>query len=322
MTIRRVGIAALAAAVTAFAGAGSAQGSPPGVTSGPVAEGARASGAGAGTWTAERMRRAEVRVAQSRQPRRKRRRHWTRLNPTAKLVTSDLPGTRTVGRLFSKKPDGTDWVCSATLVDSANRSVVWTAGHCVHSGRAGAPHTNFAFVPGYRPQAAGGPAPFGVWPAIHWGTSTSWTVEGDANHFRRDFGGVVLVRDGLGRTLTDVLGAAQHIAFARKAATKVATFGYPALAPFDGESIYQCGPNRLGRTARVGGAGPAPVGISCSQTAGASGGPWLRDRDRATNIGTLVSVTSVKAARRSRLYGPVLNSIARRVYGVLSNTPN
>jgi V8-like Glu-specific endopeptidase len=317
---RRCAVAALAVALATLADVGSAQGSAPGVASGPVVQGAQA--AGAGTWTAERMRRAEARVAQSRQPRRKRRRHWTRLNPTAKLVTTDLPGTRTVGRLFSKKPDGTDWVCSATLVDSANRSVVWTAGHCVHSGRGGAPHTNFAFVPGYRPQAAGGPAPFGVWPATHWGTSTSWTVEGDANHFRRDFGGVVLAKDGLGRTLTDVLAAAQHIAFARKAPTKVATFGYPALAPFNGESIYQCGPNRLGRTARVGGAGPNPLGISCSQTAGASGGPWLRERDRATNIGTLVSVTSVKAFGRSRLYGPVLNSVARRVYGVLSNTPN
>jgi V8-like Glu-specific endopeptidase len=320
---RRCAVAALAAAVATLAGVGSAQGSAPGVASGPVVEGAQASiaSASARTWTAERMRRAETRVAQSRQPRRKRR-HWTRLNPAAKLVTTDLPGTRTVGRLFSRRPDGTDWVCSATLVDSANRSVVWTAGHCVHTGRGGAPHTNFAFVPGYRPQAAGGPAPFGVWPATHWGTSTSWTVEGDANHFRRDFGGVVLAKDGLGRPLTDVLGAAQHIAFARKAPTKVATFGYPALAPFNGESIYQCGPNRLGRTARVGGAGPDPLGISCSQTAGASGGPWLRERDRATNIGTLVSVTSVKAFGRSRLYGPVLNSVARRVYGVLSNTPN
>jgi V8-like Glu-specific endopeptidase len=317
---RTCAVAALAVAVATLGGVGSAQGFAPGVASGPVVQGAQA--AGARTWTAERMRRAEARVAQSQRPRRKRRRNWTRLNPTAKLVTTDLPGTRTVGRLFSKKPDGTDWVCSATLVDSANRSVVWTAGHCVHTGRGGAPHTNFAFVPGYRPQAAGGPAPFGVWPATHWGTSTSWTVEGDANHFRRDFGGVVLAKDGLGRTLTDVLAAAQHIAFARKAPTKVATFGYPALAPFNGESIYQCGPNRLGRTARVGGAGPNPLGISCSQTAGASGGPWLRERDRATNIGTLVSVTSVKAFGRSRLYGPVLNSVARRVYGLLSNTPN
>jgi len=132
----------------------------------------------------------------------------------------------------------------------------------------------------------------------------------------------VLAKDGLGRTLTDVLGVAQHIAFARKAPTKAAVLGYPALPPFDGESLFQCGPNRLGRTGRVGGTGPDPVGISCSQTAGTSGGPWLRDRDRATNVGTLVSVTSVKASGLPRLYGPVLNSVARRVHAVLGAIPN
>jgi hypothetical protein len=269
------------------------------------------------------MRAAEDAVAAQRRKKRKRRRrpHWTSLNPGAKPV-ADLPGTRTIGRLFSKRPDGSDWVCSATLVDSANRSVVWTAGHCVHSGRGGAPHTNFAFVPGYRPAAAGGPAPFGIWPATYWGASQSWTIQGDASHFRRDFGGVVLAKDGLGRTLTDVLGVAQHIAFGRKAPTKASVFGYPALPPYDGESVFQCGPNRLGRAGRVGGTGPNPVGISCSQTAGTSGGPWLKGRDRATNVGTLVSVTSVKASGLPRLYGPVLNSVARRVHAVLSGIPN
>jgi V8-like Glu-specific endopeptidase len=308
--------------VIALAGAGSVQAAPSGVASGPVAV-AHASSSAGQAWTPARMRRAEAAVAQAGRQKRKRRRrpHWTSLNPGAKLV-ADLPGTRTIGRLFSKRPDGSDWVCSATLVDSANRSVVWTAGHCAHSGRGGAPHTNFSFVPGFRPAAAGGPAPFGIWPATYWGASQSWTIEGNATHFRRDFGGVVLAKDGLGRTLTDVLAAAQHIAFSRKAPTKASVFGYPALAPFNGESLYQCGPNRLGRTGRVGGTGPDPIGISCSQTAGTSGGPWLKDRDRATNIGTVVSVTSVKASGLPRLYGPVLNSVARRVHAVLSGIPN
>ena len=318
---RGLHIAAIVAVAT-LAGAGPAHATPPAVAAGPVAGGAQASIAGGDAWTPERMRRAEANVAQRRPKRKRRRRHWTRLNPSAKLVTTDLPGTRTIGRLFSKRPDGTDWVCSATLVDSANRSVVWTAGHCVHSGRGGTTHTNFAFVPAFRPQAAGGPAPFGLWPATHWGAAVSWTLEGDASHFRRDFGGVVLAKDGLGRTLTDVLGAAQHIAFARKAPTRIASFGFPAAPPFNGESLYLCGPNRLGRTGRVGGSGANPMGISCSQTAGTSGGPWLRDRDRATGIGTVVSVTSVKAFGLARLYGPVQNSVARQVHGVLSNIPN
>ena len=325
--LRTAALAALAAVLGSGAAA-QAAGPRDVVASGPVAGAAAASAADSYVWTPERMRRAEAAVAaagahaQRRQRKRPRRPHWTRLDPTAKPVTTDLPGTHTVGRLFSLKPDGSAWVCSATLVDSANRSVVWTAGHCVHSGRGGAPHTNFGFVPAYRPQAAGGPAPFGVWPGTHWGASLSWSIEGDATHFRRDFGGVVLARDGIGRTLTDVLGAAQHIAFARKAPTRSALVGYPAAAPFDGESLFQCGPNRLGRTSRVLGSGPNPMGIACSQTAGASGGPWLRDRDRTTGVGTVVSVTSVKMFGRSRLYGPVLNSVARQVHGVLGNIPN
>jgi hypothetical protein len=47
--------------------------------------------------------------------------------------------------------------------------------------------------------------------------------------------------------------------------------------------------------------------------------PRQRPGDR---IGTVVSVTSVKAFGRSRLYGPVQNSVARQVHGVLSNIPN
>jgi hypothetical protein len=35
-----------------------------------------------------------------------------------------------------------------------------------------------------------------------------------------------------------------------------------------------------------------------------------------------VSVTSVEAFGLSRLYGPVQNSVARQVHGVLSNIPN
>ncbi len=320
---RGLQIAALAATAALLFSATSAHAAPPAVTSGPVAGGPQASVADA--WTPARMRRAVAAsavVAAQRPGRRRRRPHWTRLDPSAKLVSADLPGTRTIGRLFSKRPDGTDWACSATLVDSANRSVVWTAGHCVHSGRGGAPHTNLVFVPAFRPAAAGGPAPFGIWPATHWGAATSWALEGDASHFRRDFGAVVLARDGLGRTLTDVLGVAQHIAFARRAPTRIAPFGYPALPPFNGESLHLCGPNRLGRATRVGGAGADPMGVSCNQTAGASGGPWLTGRDRATGIGTVVSVTSVKQIGRTRLYGPLQNSVAREVHKVLGGIPN
>ena len=102
----------------------------------------------------------------------------TRRGSTRRGARPTTMGTRPSAGSSPKRPDGTDWVCSATLVDSANRSVVWTAGHCVHSGRGARPTRTFAFVPAFRPHAAGGPAPFGLWPATHWGAAVSWTLEG------------------------------------------------------------------------------------------------------------------------------------------------
>jgi V8-like Glu-specific endopeptidase len=38
---------------------------------------------------------------------------------------------RTVGKVFFTKDDGRRFSCSAAVIASENRSVVWTAGHCV-----------------------------------------------------------------------------------------------------------------------------------------------------------------------------------------------
>jgi hypothetical protein len=51
-------------------------------------------------------------------------------------------------------------------------------------------------------------------------------------------------------------------------------FGYPQASPFNGRSMVTC----LGATAvndtGIGGSGPAPIGIGCDMTGGASGGSW------------------------------------------------
>jgi hypothetical protein len=54
---------------------------------------------------------------------------------------------RTNGKVFFTD-DGLNYVCSGTALLSGNKSVVWTAGHCVHDGASNF-HTNWAFVPGY-----------------------------------------------------------------------------------------------------------------------------------------------------------------------------
>ena len=55
---------------------------------------------------------------------------------------------------------GNDYVCSGTALLSGNKSVVWTAGHCVNEG-PGDFATNWEFVPAYKD----GSAPLGVYVA-------------------------------------------------------------------------------------------------------------------------------------------------------------
>ena len=65
--------------------------------------------------------------------------------------------------------DGLNYVCSGTAVLSGNKSMVWTAGHCVHDGASNF-HTNWSFVPAY----ADGSRPYGTWTARTLLTTSGW----------------------------------------------------------------------------------------------------------------------------------------------------
>jgi len=77
--------------------------------------------------------------------------------------------TSTNGKVFFTE-GGLNYVCSGTALLSGNKSVVWTAGHCVNDG-AGTFVTNWAFVPAY----ADGSAPYGTWTARRLLTTSGWT---------------------------------------------------------------------------------------------------------------------------------------------------
>ncbi len=214
-----------------------------------------------------------------------------------------------MGRLFALRR-GSLLACTATLVDSANGSTVWTAGHCLHE--AGHWDSKVVFVPDYQP---GGRAPLGVWPATAEGTSPDWGLHGQVAHFRQDFGAIVVARDRSGRTLRQVVGAAQHIAFGRPPSHPVWALGFPAARPFNGERLWACGPHTLGRLSFIRGPGPVPGAMLCDMTPGASGGPWLA-RINLHGIGTLIGDTSVLGhdSGRTVIAGPLLGSAARKLY--------
>ncbi len=60
------------------------------------------------------------------------------------------------GKVFFTIPSGPeagDYVCSRTALNSRNRSVVWTAGHCVFDTDGRVFATNWVFVPGFSARA-------------------------------------------------------------------------------------------------------------------------------------------------------------------------
>ena len=196
--------------------------------------------------------------------------------PVADPSAADM---RAHGKVFFTIPQGDeagDYVCSGTAVNSRNRSVVWTAGHCVFDLNGGGYTTNWSFVPAYADEAA----PYGEWPARRLATTKGWQATQNL-HF--DLGAAVVRRSDSGRRLQRVVGG-RGIAFDQPRDHRYGAFGYPAELPFTGEREYRCDSGQTG-TDQPPGSGPLPMSIRCDMTAGASGGGWI--------VGTtLLSVTS------------------------------
>jgi hypothetical protein len=189
--------------------------------------------------------------------------------PTPKATAVSAPygeyPAKLNGKVFFSDVKGTDYECSGTAVSSDNKSVVWTAGHCVHQGSGGEFHRNWVFVPGY----LAGAAPDGRWSARKLLTTDDWAEKGD---YRQDFGAAV-VRPLGGQRLAERIGGHGMLFNASRDQTWT-VFGYPGTGPFDGTRQYMCVSNRLADD-YPSGPGPATLKIACDMTAGSSGGGWL-----------------------------------------------
>ena len=118
-----------------------------------------------------------------------------RLFPNIDLVYKTFPWS-TTGQLFFTIPGRGDFICSGSVVNSANKSVVWTAGHCVLDPSTGKFFKNFLFVParhGFGP----GAAPFGVWAGIRAFTTQGWRD----GLLEFDHGAIVMNRGGTSNQL-------------------------------------------------------------------------------------------------------------------------
>ena len=210
---------------------------------------------------------------------------------------------RTHGKVFFHLPSG-NYQCSATVVRSANRRLVVTAGHCIFGDGAFA--TNWMFIPGKE----GGQEPYGRWVAKRIATTRAWKSSED---MRYDVG-MATMRFRKGRRLQDVVGA-RGIAFNRGRNLHFEAFGYPAEPPFGGGQLYRCDSDAQGTDT---GGQPAPTRIDCDMTGGASGGGWVIGGRRVNSVTSYGYECSLPILcgnpEDGKLFGPYFGSVIKSLY--------
>ncbi|MET4094663.1 hypothetical protein [Arthrobacter sp. UYCu712] len=214
-----------------------------------------------------------------------------------KANASESPVPR-IGKVFFTL-GGANYVCSGNSISSGNKSTVSTAGHCVNEG-PGAFATKFTFVPAY----LNGAAPYGQWTAKALYAPTQWSSSGNMQY---DTGFAVMSTLN-GQYLSDVVGAS-GLQFNAARGLSYKSFGYPAAAPFNGESLKSCS-----GTATNDPYNPSYMaqGIPCNMTGGSSGGPWFIG---SSSSGYQNSVNSYGYGSNSTtMYGPYWGSVIQSTY--------
>lgn len=218
-------------------------------------------------------------------------------SPTSVPSAGSLAGTDHIGKVFFTL-GGEDYVCSGNSVASTNGSTVSTAGHCVNEG-GGAWVTNWVFAPGYD----NGETPYGLWAATDIVSTEQWVSSGDISY---DVAFAVVAPETGSATLTDAVGGS-GITFDAARGEQYTAWGYPAEAPFTGETLEDC----AGTASDDDLGGTLSQGIDCDMTGGSSGGPWfLGGHDGYQN-----SVNSFGYDQQPGvMYGPTFGADAEQAY--------
>ncbi len=218
------------------------------------------------------------------------------------IAEPTLPGASQNGAVFIVTANGLRGRCSGTAVEAGNRSLVVTAGHCVHDfghwlrGR-------WVFVPGYHY----GQRPLGTFAAKWLGTTSQW-LHGENENF--DVGMAVVSRNERGQRLADVVHA-DKIAWGLPRQQVFDIYGYPVEEPFDGATLQRCpqapyeGHDFLSFLTT----GPLDLAVECDLTPGSSGGGWAIHGD------TLNGVTSSGYPDNpGTTYGPYFGAEIGKLY--------
>ena len=216
----------------------------------------------------------------------------------APTATREAP-VPTIGKVFFTL-GGADYVCSADAVSAPNGSTVSTAGHCVNEG-GGAYASRWTFVPAYE----NGSAPYGQWSATAYASPSQWTASGDISYDAA----FVRVAPRNGATLAQTVGSTP-VAFNQSRGLTYEAFGYPAAAPFTGETLQ----SYFGRATADPFGQSQSQGIPCDMTGGSSGGPWF------LTSGAQNSVNSFGYdAVQNRMFGPYFGTVVQSSYTAAAN---
>jgi V8-like Glu-specific endopeptidase len=182
----------------------------------------------------------------------------------------------TVGRLFFQQDhDGngtySSFSCSASVI---NRSVIATAGHCVHNGLNGqGANGGWSRYMWFYPSYDNGVNPArGGWFVGYKATSGTWGSVGGVD---RDYACGVTAATGsvCNKRVGDVTGWT-GAAFNSPTRQSIVTWGYPAGSPFTGAKIVNTWSTEWYQVDMTSGDGNVSKYIGSDQTGGCSGGPW------------------------------------------------
>ncbi|WP_409490027.1 trypsin-like serine peptidase [Amycolatopsis sp. cmx-11-12] len=198
------------------------------------------------------------------------------------------PGERAHGKVFYTKGGRNTW-CSSAVATAPNKSLVWTAAHCVSGA------SNVIFVPAYN-SAGGNDAPYGRWPARRVRTSGN-------DH------AVVVVGQVGGRSLEEVVGA-NGIRFNGPLANRTTIWGYPGARQWTGRDLTYC-------DVRAQSSGSS-VSTSCVTQPGSSGGGYVTGAATPAGLGYLwANHTAGDGAGHA--VGSVFGATAKQLYDANSS---
>ncbi len=205
---------------------------------------------------------------------------------------------RTQGKLFFVQGGG-GYVCSATVVNTPSRRVVFSAGHCaIDEGQVS---RNVAFVPGYH----NGARPYGTFVATKSYSVADWIQH---SNFSDDMSAFVL--GGTKKVATAV--GSRGIKFNQPRRENFVSYGYPAALPFNGETLWKCPSPYRGQDPSA--SNPRTQWIACNMTGGSSGGGWIIQNKYLNGVNSYGY-----NSQPGRMYGPYFGSQAMSLYNTVKN---